>query len=124
VQIPLQLGAAFAAAAQHNLKSPATQAAMSALDLLLCQASAAGTASNNASILQQLQQSSVLQQLQQSSVLQQLSAVLAAMTTELQTETTALAGGGWDAASGDIQQFTEALHSRQQFTECLALTLC
>jgi hypothetical protein len=115
VQIPLQLGAAFAAAAQHNLKSPATQAAMSALDLLLCQASAAGTASNNASILQQLQQSSVLQQ---------LSAVLAAMTTELQTETTALAGGGWDAASGDIQQFTEALHSRQQFTECLALTLC
>ena len=105
VQIPLQLGAVFVAAAQHNPKSPVTQAAMSALNMLMLKAWAAGTASNPASIQQQLQQSSVLQE---------LPAVLAAMTAELQAETAALATGTWDAASGDIQHFTaaNALHSR------------
>jgi uncharacterized membrane protein YgcG len=48
---------------------------------------------------------SIAQQLQQSGMLQQLSAVVAGMTADLQTEKAALAAGGWDAASGDVQQF-------------------
>ena len=108
VQVPLQLGAAFTAAAQQDLQSPATMQAMYALNTLLGKATAAeaaGIASNPASIQRQLRQSGMLQQ---------LSAFLAAMAAELEAETAALAAGGWDAASGDVEQWTapDALHSR------------
>jgi hypothetical protein len=77
---------------------------MFALDALLLKASEAGIASNTAAIQQQLQQSGMLQQ---------LSAVLAAMTADLQTETALLAAGGWDAASGNVQKFVaeSSLHA-------------
>jgi hypothetical protein len=79
---------------------------MLAVDTMLVEASEAGIASNIATIQQQLQQSGMLQQ---------LSAVLAAMTTELRVETAALAAGGWDAASGDVQQFTAAYALQPHF---------
>jgi hypothetical protein len=72
---------------------------MLALNTLLVKAFEAGIARNTATIQQQLQQSGMLQQ---------LSAVLAAMTAKLQAETAVLAAGGWDAASGGLQQFTAA----------------
>lgn len=39
-------------------------------------------------------------------MLHQLSVVLAAMTADLEAETVSLATRGWDAASGDVQQWT------------------
>jgi hypothetical protein len=105
VQVPLQLGAAFTAAAQHNSKSPATQAALYALNTFLRKAADAGTASTTATIHQQLLQSGMLQP---------LSAVLAALTAHLLVETADLADGGWDAVTGELGRFTatEALQSR------------
>lgn len=105
VQIPLQLSAAFKAAAQHDWKSPATMTTLYAVDMLLLKASDAGITSNTASIQQQLQQSGILQQ---------LSSFLAAMTAELQAETAALAAG--DAASGNVQQYTAPGSLRDTFT--------
>jgi hypothetical protein len=95
VQVPLQLGAAFTAAAQQDHKSTVIQNAMFALSTLMWHARDAGITSNTAAIQQQLQQSGMQQQ---------LPAVLAAMTAELQTEIAILAGG-WDAASANLWQF-------------------
>ena len=95
MQIPLQLGAAFSAAARQDFKSPVAQSAMFALSTLLWHACDAGIASNTASIQQQLQQSGLQQQ---------LPAVLAAMTAELQAEIAVLEGGS-DAASAEFWRF-------------------
>ena len=96
VQIPKQLAAIFTSAAQQDYKSPVTLAALYALDSFLAAACDTGMGSGSLG-------SSVREQL--SGVLQQLSALLSAMTAELAAETAALAAGGWDAASGKIQQF-------------------
>jgi hypothetical protein len=53
---------------------------------------------------------SIREQLQQSEVLQQLSAVVTAITVELHAEAAVLGCGGWDAASGSVQQFAVLDH--------------
>jgi hypothetical protein len=111
MQVILKLGHAFTAAAQQDVKSPATHMAIYAISTLLRQASEAlgqglaGIASITASIEQQLKQSGMLQQ---------LSALMTAMSAELQSETAVLDDGGWDAVSGDVARFaaTDALPSR------------
>jgi hypothetical protein len=89
----LQLGAAFTAAAQHHFNSPATLSALIILGSLISAANEAGvtTCAGGGSL-----GSSIRQQLQQSGMLQQLTAVMAALTADLQDETAALAAAAWD----------------------------
>jgi hypothetical protein len=107
VQVPLQLGAAFVAAAQQDFKSPATQMAMHTLDSLMLTVSAAAVPSNTASIKEQLQQSGMLQQ---------LPAVLVSMAGELRAETAALAAGACNAATGDVHHYTGRNSVLSRFT--------
>jgi hypothetical protein len=99
VQVPLQFGAAFNAAAQHSWKSPAMRVAWDVLKVLLSTASVAGTHSLS---------SSVKQQLQQSGMLQQLAAVTTAMAADLQAEAAALAAGSGSAGGADVEQLVAA----------------
>ena len=84
LQVPKQLDAAFSTAAQHSWKSPATQAAIDTIDLLLNTACAAGILPLTES--PGSMGNSIGQQLQQSGVLEQLGVVMLAAATALQAE--------------------------------------
>lgn len=88
LQVPLHVGVAVSAAAQHSCKSPGTNAALSVLATLLNTAHLSGlvkdgAAAGNLAI-------SMRQQLQQAGVLQHLTTVMAAMAADLDSQATEL----------------------------------
>jgi uncharacterized membrane protein YgcG len=100
LQVPMQLGAAFTTAAQHSWKSPATQAALNTIDLLLSTACAAGILPITAS--PSSMGNSIRQQLQQSGALEQLAVAMAAAASELRREA-ALADLVGDSGGADVE---------------------
>jgi uncharacterized membrane protein YgcG len=109
VQVPLQLGAAFTAAAQHSWKSPATQLAIRALQILQNTAQHAGIIHKGISRIQNNSMcGSIKQQLEHSGMREQLAAVMIALAAEMQAEAAALATGTDHTACIGVEQFAGA----------------
>jgi hypothetical protein len=93
-QVPLHIGTALSAAAQHDWTSPGMHAALSLLDFLLNTAAASGLIKHNTTAGSLT--ISMRQQLQDSGVLRQVTGVMAALAEDMRVEAAAVDSMHWD----------------------------